>query len=239
MKRYYAAISLLLALMLPLGLSACNTPATKAPEAETTTEPVAPPPSTAPEANAPTQESELEVRRAPEEIVVYPFPEEALASALEAVNQYLEERSQEAGVLTFDVEKIAYDPMMTDVHVRQRLAGTPVDGWTEEDYYARQISFAVTYSATYDHEKTFMQDTAHDLIAVTLCREDPQSPWALQSSGVPVEEYSDRAMSFDELAAITNVPERILAGYKIGDDTYWLYLWDDSTSETRFFQYAP
>lgn len=117
---------------------------------------------------------------------------------------------------------------MTDVHVRQIVTGAPVDGWVEKDYYERHISFAVTYSARYDHEETFIQDTEGAVIKVDLYRENANSPWEYQSSGVPVEEHSAEAMSAQELENITGISGRILGGYRV-DNEYWLYLLDDST----------
>lgn len=56
------------------------------------------------------------------------------------------------------------------------MPAPPVEGWTEEDYYQRQISFAVTYSATYDHTKSPVQDTNHQVISVSLRRATPRRP---------------------------------------------------------------
>lgn len=183
-----------------------------------------------------TAPQDFEVRRAAEKIELYPFTDEELAAAVKLVQKYLDEAAEETGVLTYDVECIAYDPIMTDVHIRQKIAGAPVTGWEEEDYYAHQISFAVTYSATYDHEKSPVQDVNHGVISVDLNRENVQTPWAFQDSGVPVEEYSDRAMSLEELAGVTDAGGRILAGYEVGDDACWFYLCDDATGKIRFIQ---
>lgn len=184
-----------------------------------------------------TVPSDFEVRRKPEEITLYPFTDEELAAAVKVVQEYLDESSKETGVLTHEVESISYDPIMTDVHVRQTIAGAPVAGWTENDYYAHQISFAVTYSATYDHEKSPSQDVSNNLINVKLIRENVQAPWTFQASGVPVEEYSDKAMSLEELADVSADSDgRVLAGYEVGDDAYWFYLCDDATGKIQFIQ---
>lgn len=184
----------------------------------------------------PTIDMNFEVRRETENIFVYPFRADELNDAQETVQDYLEDVSQESGVLTYTVERIAYDPIMTDVHVQQNIAGAPVDGWTEDDYYERQISFAVTYSATYDHTKSPVQDTEHHTISVRLRRENTQSPWEFQDSGAPVEEYSNQAMGAGDLKSITDADGRVRAGYHTMDDGCWLYLCDDNTGKIRLLQ---
>lgn len=179
---------------------------------------------------------DFEVRRGAEEIVLYPFTNEELTSAAKVVQQCMDGASTETGVLTYEVERIAYDPMMTDVHVRQMMAGSPVAGWTEKDYYEHHISFAVTYSATYDHTKSPFQDVSHGVISVSLSRETAQATWEFKDSGAPVEEYSDRAMSAEELADAADADGRVLAGYKAGDDILWFYLWDDAAGKVQFIQ---
>ena len=86
--------------------------------------------------------------------------------------------------------------MLTDWNIRSEMSGAPTPGWAERDYYASRISFAVTYRATYDHEKTFLQDTEHAVLGVHLRRDGAQAPWEYQEGdhGIPVAEYSDRAM---------------------------------------------
>lgn len=242
MSRYLATIVLLLICLLAFGFTGCQSegPPTPLAEDETYTLTPAPMMSSIPEATDSeptglTVAPDFEVRRAPEEVDLYPFTDQEMASALEAVHKHLDDVSKEIGVLTYEVECIAYDPIMTDVHIRQKMSGDPVVGWTEDDYYQRQISFAVTYSATYDHEKSPMQDAEHIVTSVNLVREDSQSPWEFYSNGAPVEEYSRQAMSVNELAKITDESGRVLAGYVV-DDAYWLYLCDDSTGETQFFE---
>lgn len=180
-------------------------------------------------------DSRMEVRRQPEEITVYPFTQEELDSAQQVVERVLDEFSQEPGVLSQQVVRIAFDPIMTDVHVRQIVTGAPVDGWVEKDYYKRHISFAVTYFAAYNHEETFMQDVNDNVIKVDLYRENANSPWEYESGGVPVEQYSGNAMSAQELEEISVGDGRILGGYAV-DNEYWLYLWDEGTGTIRFVQ---
>lgn len=211
----------LLTLALMLTLAACG----QAPEVPAVSEETAGLQET--EAEPSGFDSNMEVRREPMEISLHPFTQEELDRAQELVEKFLDEIAREPGTLTYQVERIAYDPIMTDVHVRQKMAGAPVDGLLGRDYYARQISFAVTYSATYDHEKTFMQDVSHEVMGVHLGRENEEAPWEYESHGVPVERYSGQAMSAQELQELPDTGGRALAGYEIDGEGYWLYLWDE------------
>lgn len=225
MKKRLITMARLLVCALPFCLAACRQ------------EPTAPPPEncTQPETTNPARldEPDFVVRREVEEITLHPFTQEEFAAAVEAVRSNQEDAAGEAGVLTYRVERIAYDPVLTDVHIRQKMAGAPVEGWTEEDYYQRQISFAVTYSATYDHTKSPVQDTNHQVISVSLRRANAQAPWEFLSSGVPVEEYSPCAMSAGELAEIPDPGGRVLAGYELSGQGYWFYLCDERTGKVR------
>ncbi len=132
--------------------------------------------------------------------------------------------AQETGVLTFEVERIAFDPMLTDWNIRSEMSGAPTPGWAERDYYASRISFAVTYRATYDHEKTFLQDTEHAVLGVHLRRDGAQAPWEYQEGdhGIPVAEYSDRAMDtaeLDRMVTLGGLEGRLLGGYQVEEGT--------------------
>lgn len=221
--RYFLTALFVFALL--FALTACQT---KESTKEGSITEVNPPEPTVPVPSESGDAPDFEVRRESGDIVVPFFSEDELDTAVDTVQAYLAGVSTEIGTLSYEVECIAYDPIMTDVHVRQKMAGAPVNGWTEEDYYTHQISFAVTYSAAYDHEKSPVQDVEHNTISVDLKRENPQSSWEFQGSGAPVEEYSGRAMSAAELANITDVNTRVLAGYET-DDEYWLYLCDNNT----------
>lgn len=234
MKRRLFATILLLVFVLSFVLTACssNQPApTDPPEAEpeTTVQEMNTPVTDAPETDAP----EYVIRRAPEEIEVYPFNAGELSAALRVVDEKLKEFAAEEGVLTYDVERVAFDPIMTDVRCRQYISDAPTDGWTESDYHERYICFTVTYSATYDHQKTFMQDTEHCGISVTLYREDAQSEWAYSEHGSPIEEHSQEALSAEECKQLT-ADGRILAAYQVGEDECWLYVCDDEAGTVHF-----
>lgn len=249
MKRHLFATVILLVFSLSFALTACSSdrPApTDLPEAEPKTTaqemntPVTDAPKTdapktdAPETDAPeTDAPEFVVRRAPEEIEVYPFNAGELSAALKVIEEVVDGFKNETGVLTYEAERIAFDPIMTDVLCRQYISDAPTDGWTEADYYERYICFTVTYSATYDHQKTFMQDAEHCGIGVTLYREDAQSEWTCSNHGAPIEEHSQKALSAEECKQLT-ADGRILAAYQVSEDECWLYVCDDAAGTVRF-----
>lgn len=180
------------------------------------------------------------MRRGQDQISVYPFTAEELADARELVESIVAGFAQETGVLTFEVERIAFDPMLTDWNIRSEMSGAPTPGWAERDYYASRISFAVTYRATYDHEKTFLQDTEHAVLGVHLRRDGAQAPWEYQEGdhGIPVAEYSDRAMDtaeLDRMVTLGGLEGRLLGGYQV-EEGYWLYLYREATGTVSFLR---
>lgn len=52
-----------------------------------------------------------------------PFTAEELADARELVESIVAGFAQETGVLTFEVERIAFDPMLTDWNIRSEMSG--------------------------------------------------------------------------------------------------------------------
>lgn len=170
---------------------------------------------------------DTEVRRQPEEIALHPFTQEELSEGQAAVEAELEKFAGEPGVTTYTVERVAFDPIMTDVHNRQEMVGAPVSGWTEREYYANRMSFAVTYSAAYDHEKTFQQDVQHGKIGIHLAREKDSGLWTVVNFGLPVEEHSGEAMTQAELDGQKGVSGRLLGGYLLADGTRWLYFYNE------------
>lgn len=172
------------------------------------------------------------VRVMPEQITAYPFTAEEITQALAQVDSLMEQLSHEPGILSFETERIAYDPIMTDVHIRQQLAAGLTPGCEEADYYIRHISFVVTYSATYDHTKTFLADANHHKISVDLYRADANAPWEYRSHGVPVEEFFDRCLTQSELSLLPT-DKTVLAGYLEQGQDYWLYFYNEKTGEIR------
>lgn len=173
--------------------------------------------------SAPVQDGTMEVRREPDDVTVYPFPEEALSQAETVIEAKCAEWAQEPGTLRYEVESIAFDPLMTDVRILQHIADNVYPNWDMADYYSRMICYAVTYSAEYDHEKTFLSDAQHDVFQVTLIRTGDGASWSYMDHGVPVEEHSHQAMSANALSAVTGLEGRILAGYQV-DQEFWLYV---------------
>lgn len=67
--------------------------------------------------------ADFQVRRGQDQISVYPFTAEELADARELVESIVAGFAQETGVLTFEVERIAFDPMLTDWNIRSEMSG--------------------------------------------------------------------------------------------------------------------
>lgn len=170
------------------------------------------------------------VFRQPEEITVYPFTPEELEAARVIAENAVREMEEETGVLHFQAERLAFDPMLTDIHVRQKIAAFQTPGWTEADYYERYISFTLIYSASYDHNATFLPDAEHSAIGIHLYRGNDLDPWKVESTGVPVAEHSDAIMDRQELAEFG---ADVLAGYRAEAD-YWLYRLDSETGQAAF-----
>lgn len=166
----------------------------------------------------------------PEDITPYLFTDGELQQARSVVDEHLAQRAEEAGTLSFDVEKVAYDPLLTDHHVTTFYsAGADGTGWELSECYAHFICFSVTYSATYDHEKSPRTDREHDTFGITLYREKVEDPWVFQDSGTPVAELSPQALSQEDLAALPGLDGVAYAGYALPDDVCAVYLQDGTT----------
>lgn len=233
--RYARFLSVILILALALSLGGCTQPHSES--APTVRQPTTIPLPAA-ESEASTEPTALEVdddyqvRQMPEEITIYPFTSGEMEEALAVVEEVLAGFAQEPGTLTYEVERVAYDPIMTDVHIRQEIANAPLAGWSEDDYYINRISFVITYSAEYDHSATFLPDAIHEKFSMKLRRESADSPWEYHSHGVPVEEFFDKCLTAQELSYLP-AEETILAGYLKQGQDYWLYLYDEATGEVR------
>lgn len=195
--------------------------------------------STEPEATElETKGSEYEVWREPNSIVLYPFTEAELAEAQRVAEAKVESFAQGTGVLTYEVERVAYDPDLTDADVRAKIAVAPVEGWSEKDYYERNISFVVTHTATYDHKKSPMPDCEHDVFRVDMRRDNAQSPWYVENYGVPVDRYSDCALSREEVAELETHGEfsgALFAAYRV-EDSYMLYVYNESEDQFYYIE---
>lgn len=176
----------------------------------------------------------IRVFREPEEIFVYPYSEEELEAALTAAGEGATEIADKAGTASFERKILTFDPMLTDIHVRQKIAASPVDGWTEADYYAHNISFTLIYSAAYGHDDTFLSDAEDAVIGIHLYREDIQSPWVLETMGVPTADYSYAIQNREDLAQFEAAGKRILAGYQPAEQEYWLYVLDLETETVSY-----
>lgn len=175
------------------------------------------------------EEDDYVVFRQPEEITVFPFTQEEIQAAYSAAEQVVNDMKIENGVLTFQVEALSFDPMLTDIHVRQKIAQSPVSGWGEYDYYERDISFSLVYSATYDHNVTFHSDVEQSAIGIHLHRASAEDSWIEESMGVPTAEYSGTILNAEELRGFEREGTRVLAGYCPKETEYWLYSFNEIT----------
>lgn len=179
----------------------------------------------------------------PEEINVHPFTQEELDNAHAIAQTVVDLMVQEQGVLTFQAEILAFDPMLTDIHIRQKIALSPVLGWTEDEYYRHSISFTLVYSATYDHSKTFLSDVTHTTIGIHLHRVNETDPWYVEANGVPTAEYSHTLLGGEALSELERNDEQFIAGYHPTEQEYWLYICDPETGmvnyETRIVELVP
>lgn len=178
---------------------------------------------------APMQDGTYKVRREVSEITVFPFDQQTLEQAKTAVDTYISIFSAEPGTLSFEIEKIAFDPIMTDVKIQQFIADSAMPQWDIAQHYTNTICYAVTYSATYDHSKSPLPDAQHETIQIVLIRQDTESPWSILSHGVPVEAHSHQALSSEELLAFYDLSYRVLAGYQV-DQEFWLYVQEEGSA---------
>jgi L,D-peptidoglycan transpeptidase YkuD (ErfK/YbiS/YcfS/YnhG family) len=176
----------------------------------------------------------FEVFRQPDEITVYPFTEEELSEALEVAAVAKEKWATIDGTLSFVAERLAYDPILTDIHIRQQIAGAPIAGWSEEDYYSHCISFTLVYSASYDHEKTFMSDEEHCDVGIHLYREDTQSTWQYSDDGIAITPITNTIMDTAQLSGLECSDGRILAAYSQSDSEVWTYQLNEESGEISF-----
>lgn len=172
--------------------------------------------------------------RQPEEITVFPFTQEELQSAFSAAEETVNNMKAEKGVVSFQVEALSFDPMLTDIHVRQKIAQDPVPGWEERDYYEHYISFALVYSAAYDHNVTFHSDVEHGAIGIHLHRAGTADPWKEETAGVPTAEYSDTVLDAEELREFEGEGVRALAGYRPNTTECWLYYVNEETGAVTY-----
>lgn len=165
----------------------------------------------------PEKDEDFEIFRKPENIFAYPFSEETLAAAAETAQTQVELCETETGVLTFS-GSLAYDPILTDIIIRQKIAAGLLTEQAES--YSASIAFTLIYSATYDHTKTFLQDTEKNTLSIILAREAEQSPWEVTEIGTAPSSYMDMLLSPAELARFG---EDAVAAYALGNNTYAVY----------------
>lgn len=170
--------------------------------------------------------------RDPEEIQVYPFTSYAMETALRVVEEEIAIFASAEGVLTFQVENIGFDPMSTDQAVLAEMYSGNPSGLSLDDLFARRICFAVTYSATYDHSVSPMEDVSHGQMLVTLARPVDTGVWYCTASTIhPGSDYPARLLSQTELDSLAYLGEDIVAAYRSDDGVYdyWIFVKDPAT----------
>lgn len=192
----------------------------------------------------PTEPSSLvlpdsfEVFGSPEEIYVFPYLEVDLLQAKETAAKTAELFASEPGVKTFYRECLEFDPILTDIQVRQQIAEKQIPGWTEEEYYRHFISFTLVYSAIYDHSLTFIPDASHQAVGIHLFRQSMEDAWSVRSTGVSVSNYSQLLIEPILPETVEPLEERILAVYGPVGDEYWVYQESGETEAVYLHKYA-
>ncbi len=236
-------ISIFMTLMIVLSFTACGKSMKESTGTTTvilseSTQPQNTPEPTETEIAQKNIDNDYEVFRQPEEITVFPFTEEEMESARIAAEAIANQMKTEPGTMTFEVERLAFDPMLTDIHVRQKIASSQMAGWSDLDYYSHFISFTLIYSAAYDHNATFLPNEEHSVLGIHLYRENATSAWEKEDVGVPTAEYSSVILDTAELDKLEEAGERILAGYAPNEKEYWLYRLDEKT-DTVIYEIRP
>lgn len=173
--------------------------------------------------------------RAPDEVFVYPFTENEIDSAVRVIEAKLAEFAKESGVLSYDVEGIAFDPMTTDNEVLNAYGASTAEE-ALEDGFSKRITFCVTYSAMYDSGVTFMEDVSHGKMEFTLVRESASEPWSYWSHGEPRSDYPAMLLLPEAWSDIDPGHGDIIAIYHDtdGSSQHWLFIRDSGTGLIRF-----
>lgn len=181
---------------------------------------------------------DFQVWRDPDAIKVYPFTEESLLAAVELAQKTAAEILKSDSPEHCEIKKAAFDPALTDAYNRQQMSGKPVNGWAEEDYYARYMTCVIFYDASYDHTASPMPDAEDSILQVTLARENASDSWSFVegSQGFYGGTYSSFVLTPEELAEVPfRHTGRLLGGYRYAGDACYLYACDDTTGEVKFY----
>lgn len=170
---------------------------------------------------------DFEINRTLSEIRVYPFTEEEIADARKAAEMAI--FAQYPGSRTMLINKMAFDPALTDANIRQQLddAGSLEN---EDHAYASQITFAVKCLVQYDGEAPNSPPSPNGkTVQITVCRADTSSSWGYLNGSYTTEsgKYSPKALRNTDLWPLKDlVPGRLIAGYTRDDFKYDLYYVD-------------
>lgn len=123
------------------------------------------------------------------------------------------------------MEQVTYDPISADSRNWDYIRVlTDSEITSPEEYYNCHVTFAVTCSASYDHEKVPHSDLEHQTGTFTVYRESSDAPWQVEKRDsawyivmVP------KALDTEEASALELVTEPVLAAYLTEDGSYIIY----------------
>lgn len=150
----------------------------------------------------PTPKAEPEI--VPEEVHVHPFTDEELTQGAETAKQLL---GTEASQYAF----VAFDPILTDLQVKQQMEVNTHPGWTQEDYYERFLAFTASTG----------ENAESEVLCITLYRLSAEGPWMEAGRGDAPSEVMKTIMDPATLPALD--ADAVAAYARPGGD-YWVYL---------------
>lgn len=190
----------------------------------------------------------LWVRNSFQEVYVYPYTQEDIDSAMEALRGWFEEYKSNEYVLNLEVHWFAFDPVALDVRMVQYDPLVPVElveHDTVEDNYRNTLYLQGWHTSEFDGTKVPYSSYENMTFHTVLYRESPESPWQHYESTVgfyvPTGYW---LIPPNELEMLNLTDQRIIAGYFIESgatkpdgtpvpyeqDTYVLYVVDEESN---------
>ncbi len=181
-----------------------------------------------------------------EEIYVYPFTEEEMAELYEYAWELALQRVEHGNTKNLEIHRLAYDPGHTDLLLHTSHHALHPD-LPLKDTYGLRVAFSVTCSFTKDEGLPWSDGAYENFPAyIVLYRETHDSPWQphpwdgwnasfdQDGSTVKIREFPERyPLTPEELSQFALPTGRILGGYRMGDEGYWLFVWDEELQSSR------
>lgn len=182
--------------------------------------------------------SEPSTWSSPSTIYVYPFSDSELEAAKTVILSTIPEFKNEPGVLSYEIEHIDFDPILTDHCVLTEYNFGPYKGATIEELYQRFIGFTVTYSAHYDQSLSPLNDIEHGQLQFILEKDNISNQWRYYSHGNTVSSYSALLVHQDEYSHFFPDVESIIAAYKSSTNShsFFLYVLDSETGTILYVE---